>query len=218
MCAIKGLRQGVPERVSIWNRNRKWKLLQSRLQPGSETTVLDVGFTASEGRRDDNYLEKHYLHLHNVTALTIDDPGNSAERYPGLTVVQYDGLKMPFRDSQFDIVWSNAVLEHVGARDRQIEFLRELDRVGRDHFVTTPNRWFLFEVHTRVFLMHWLPPALFFKYLRRRGMSWAADDYMWLLSRRQYRERLDQAGVFKAKVKANRILFPAIDFVAIWTK
>jgi hypothetical protein len=38
--------------------------------------------------------------------------------------------------------YSSAVIEHVGHRQNQVEFLRELWRMGRSGiFVTTPNRW-----------------------------------------------------------------------------
>ena len=64
---------------------------------------------------------------------------------------------MPFADGEFDIVFSNAVIEHVGGREQQRRFVEESLRVARRAFVTTPNRWFPVEVHTRLPLVHWLP-------------------------------------------------------------
>ena len=56
--------------------------------------------------------------------------------------------------------------------------MREAVRVGRRVFLTTPNRWFPVEVHTRLPLVHWLPSAaaaraydLFGKPGRRRTTS-----------------------------------------------
>ncbi len=70
-------------------------------------------------------------------------------------------------------MWSNAVLEHVGTRDDQLLFLREVRRVGRRVFLTTPNRHFPVEVHTRTPLLHWLPKPVFERYLRlhRQGLG-----------------------------------------------
>ena len=68
-----------------------------------------------------------------------------------------DGRKLPFPDDAFDVAFSNAVLEHVGSREDQRRFLHELCRVAPRVFVSTPNRWFPVELHTRLPLLHWLP-------------------------------------------------------------
>ena len=56
-------------------------------------------------------------------------------------------------------MFSNAVIEHVGGRAEQRRFVDESLRVAPRAFVTTPNRWFPVEVHTRLPLVHWLPDA-----------------------------------------------------------
>jgi hypothetical protein len=73
--------------------------------------------------------------------------------------VRADGRDLPFADGEFDVAFSNAVLEHVGEREAQRDFVRELCRVSRRVFLTTPNRWFPLEVHTLLPLVHWLPRA-----------------------------------------------------------
>ena len=78
---------------------------------------------------------------------------------------------------------SNAVIEHVGGRDRQRALVREALRVGRSVFVTTPNRWFPVELHTRLPLVHWLPDALSHRVYRALGMGFATENH--LLSRRE---------------------------------
>ena len=63
-----------------------------------------------------------------------------------------------FAENQFDIAHASAVIEHVGSRKCQVEFLRELWRVARQGiFVTTPNRWFPVEFHTTLPLVYSLP-------------------------------------------------------------
>ena len=63
--------------------------------------------------------------------------------------------------------FSNAVIEHVGGRERQRQLVSEAIRVGRRVFITTPNRRFPVEVHTRLPLVHWLPDAISHRRLRR---------------------------------------------------
>jgi hypothetical protein len=47
----------------------------------------------------------------------------------------------------------------VGGRERQRRFVSEAVRVGRRVFLTTPNRAFPLEVHTRLPFVHWLPDS-----------------------------------------------------------
>ena len=77
-------------------------------------------------------------------------------------------------------MFSNAVVEHLEDRERQRSFASEAARVGRRVFLATPNRRFPVEVHTRLPLVHWLPPSGLRTYLRaareRLGRGASAPD------------------------------------------
>jgi SAM-dependent methyltransferase len=119
-------------------------------------------------------------------------------------VVRYDGSIFPFEDKSFDIGWSNAVIEHVGGEERQIQFLKELCRTCRKVYFTTPNRYFPFEVHTRYPLIHWLPKRIFDKILSLTPKKWATGDYMNLLSKKSLRRILKKAGVEQSRAEQSR--------------
>jgi ubiquinone/menaquinone biosynthesis C-methylase UbiE len=122
--------------------------------------------------------------------------------YPGLKFLLADGRDLPFAGKEFDYVHSSAVLEHVGSRERQADFLREAWRVARKGiFVTTPNRWFPVEFHTVMPFAHWLPAPAFRKLCKMRGMDFfASEDNLNLLSASQLRRLADQAGLENFKV------------------
>ena len=103
------------------------------------------------------YFEEHYPWPDRITALGQHEGERFAQRYPGVTYVQGNALELPFEDGAFDVVFSNAVIEHVGGRERQQKLVSEALRVGRRVFLTTPNRLFPLEVHTRLPFVHWLP-------------------------------------------------------------
>ena len=200
-------------KISAYNRKRKWKIFQELFKPTTITTILDVGFSDQEYSQTDNFLEKNYPHPKNITALGIDTPRIFLERYPQVKVVQYDGKNFPFHDQEFDICWSNAVVEHVGDRDAQILFLQEAKRVAKRVFITTPNKHFPIEIHTRTPLLHFLPKRIFDKYLLCIGKKWATGDYMNLLSLKELETMLHQAGFTHYKIIKNKILFFTIDFI-----
>ncbi|HEV7877793.1 class I SAM-dependent methyltransferase [Bradyrhizobium sp.] len=159
-----------PQRVTARMRHAMYDrfLLSARPQP--QDKILDVGATSDQVYDFSNYLEAWYPHKSNITAVGIDDAQFLEELYPGITFRKADGRDLPFADGTFDVVHSSAVLEHVGSRENQLQFIRELSRVARRAvFITTPNRWFPVEVHTVLPFVHWLPAPAFRAILRRLG-------------------------------------------------
>jgi len=188
----------------------------TEITPDENTSVLDVGYADIEYSTSFNYIENHYPHLENLIALGIAAPEHFSDTYPEVSVVQYDGNIFPFNDDSFDVCWSNAVVEHVGDRDAQVNFLREIARVSGLAFVTTPNRWFPIEVHTITPLLHYLPKSLFDRYLSLVHKDWARGGFMRLLSKRELRSIMSEAGIRDYKLINNRFMGFTMDFVLIF--
>jgi SAM-dependent methyltransferase len=150
----------VASRVSMRSRERKLQLFFELIEPGPETTVVDVGVTNAPfgGGSTDNFFEALYPWPERLTGVGHTELDRFAAAFPRVHAVRADGRDLPFGDGEFDIGFSNAVVEHVaGGRGGQRAFVHELCRVSRRVFVTTPNRWFPIEVHTLLPLVHWLP-------------------------------------------------------------
>ncbi len=78
-----------------------------------------------------------------------------------LRTVVADGRNLPFAKGSFEWVFSNAVIEHVGAWPAQQEFANEIRRVAsRGYFVTTPNKVFPLEPHAMLPFYQFLPEAV----------------------------------------------------------
>jgi SAM-dependent methyltransferase len=203
-------------KISAWNRKRKLKLFLKEFQPITEKTILDTGFQDEEYTGTENFLEKDFSYLNQITALSLDAPKASLATYPNLRVVTYDGKVFPFPDQSFDICWSNAVLEHVGTEEQQVLFLKEIKRVAKTAFITTPNKYFPIEVHTLTPLLHFLPKEVFDRYLSLIGKEWAAGDYMKLLSVWDVHRLLHKAGVKNYKIFKNRFFLFPMDFAIVF--
>lgn len=151
--------------ISLRSRQRKLRLFLDEMRPTGETTVLDVGadelaFGEGDGCGTLNFFEELYPWPDRITALGLHDGAGFRDRYPAVRYVQGDACALPFADGEFEVVFSNAVIEHVGGRERQRTLVLEALRVGRRVFLTTPNRRFPVEVHTRLPFVHWLPDAV----------------------------------------------------------
>jgi 2-polyprenyl-3-methyl-5-hydroxy-6-metoxy-1,4-benzoquinol methylase len=159
-------------RVSQRVRRKKWRLYQQVFPPRPGERVLDVGVSQYADAANENYFLHAYPAPEQVTAVGVDDLSGLQDDYPGVTFLQADGRQLPFADEQFDVVHSNAVIEHVGPLEEQRRFAAELMRVGKAGFVTTPNKWFPFDTHTRRPFLHWF----------------RQDEGVWLLTRRQMQQ------------------------------
>ncbi len=123
-------------------RRKRFTLFTDLLEtlPG-KVTLLDVGgqeqFWENMGMSQSLDLE--------IAVLNIVPSGRTHPRIRSLTG---DARNMPeFSDRQFDVVFSNSVIEHVGDLNDQLRMAEEVRRVGRRYFVQTPNRYFPVEPH-----------------------------------------------------------------------
>ncbi len=169
--------------ISVRSRRRKLALFMEEIAPTDETAVLDVGaddlgFGDAGACSTLNFFEEHYPWPEQVTALGVTEGARFRERYPRIRYVQGDALSLPFADGEFDVVFSNAVVEHVGGREQQRQFVAEALRVARRAFVTTPNRWFPVEVHTLLPLVHWLPDPAAHRAYDLARKPWAKENHL----------------------------------------
>ena len=171
--------------ISLRSRRRKLALFMETIRPTPQTTVLDVGADevgfgehGHSGCRTLNFFEELYPWPERITALGLHRGELFRARYPAVGYVQGDALNLPFEDGAFDAVFSNAVIEHVGRRDEQRRFVEEALRVARHVFVTTPNRWFPVEVHTRLPLVHWLPDLVAHPVYDLARKPWAKENHL----------------------------------------
>lgn len=77
-----------------------------------------------------------------------------------------------FDDDEFDLVFSNSVIEHLITFEAQMGMAAEVRRTGKAYWVQTPNFWFPMEPHFLTPGWHYLPTAVRIKILQRRGVGW----------------------------------------------
>jgi SAM-dependent methyltransferase len=136
-----------------------YEIFLREVSPTPESTILDVGVSVTHDERtEENILEKLYPYSNRITMLGIHDGTSLEKHYSGARYIRYQGDSVfPFSDNEFDICYCHAVLEHVGEEKIQQQFIRELLRVGRKLFLTTPNRAYPIDFHKMLPLLHWLP-------------------------------------------------------------
>jgi hypothetical protein len=138
-------------RFSARNRRLKLAVVDDLLSRWGTTSVLAIG-VMPRFRESQNVMERSLCERVEHVVVGGLDPASRSDwpRYVAL-----DGRALPFRAGAFDLVFSNAVVEHVGDAAAQRRFVDEHVRTGRTWVITTPNRWFPIESHTNAVLAHW---------------------------------------------------------------
>lgn len=172
----RGMRWRITTPFTRGSRQRRLAMFMALLAPGPADRLLDVGVTDTDWRAS-NFLEGAYPWPHRITAVTLMPAPTFERLFPLVTVVVADGRRLPFEDQTFEVGFSNAVLEHVGSRSEQRQFIAELIRTCRQVFIATPNAAFPVDPHTLLPLVHWLPRRLRDKVLTMLGqVRWAGES------------------------------------------
>jgi cyclopropane fatty-acyl-phospholipid synthase-like methyltransferase len=193
-------------------RQRMYRVLAESVDLEKVQTVLDVGATADRTQISANFFENTYPYPERVTALSNQDASWMEEAYEGLKFQQGTALDMPFKDGEFELVFSSAVIEHVGSYENQMRFISECMRVSQKYiFITTPNRKYPLELHTALPLIHWLPKGVHRKILQAIGRSFfAVEENLNLLTKGDLEKICKEIGTSKYTIRTINFLgFPS---------
>jgi hypothetical protein len=130
--------------------------------------ILDVGGTEAY------WVSMGYLPPEDVRIVLLNLSAQETV-HPGFSSVAGDARDMArFGDGEFDLVFSNSVIEHVGGYRDQERMAGEIMRVGRRFVVQTPNRSFIVEPHFLFPFFVWLPRRVKVFLLTHFSLGWYA--------------------------------------------
>lgn len=138
--------------LSKVSRRRKHALFMACMSPSPQTRILDVGAEINPAGDKTLQLIDAYRWKGQITAanLSAEHVESIRDHYPQVQAAVADARALAWPDKYFDVVYSNAVIEHVGDLDEQRKMASKIIWVGKRWSVTTPNRWYPFEFHLRL--------------------------------------------------------------------
>ena len=188
MRALRGLVDS-SDPNSYGNRRREqrfvlFRTLLEQLEP--PVRILDVGGTPT-------FWELRGRDLPNDPSVVVLNLVPLKSSHPRITTRVGNALDMSdLADDSFDIVFSNAVIEHVATLENQRRMAAEIQRVGRRYFVQTPNKYFPLEPHFLTPGFQFLPIRARVALLQHFSLGWYA--------------RTPDAGEAERKVRVIRLM------------
>ena len=157
-----------PDSLASRLRAKRFQKFAELLVGASEPVrILDVGGTPE-------FWIRHLQDLPVRAEVTLLN--REFERRPevlGVSYVQGDARSMNmFGDFEFDMCFSNSVIEHVGDAKDQMRMASEIRRVARGYFVQTPNKYFPIEPHFLFVGWQFMPLSIRAWLLQRRDWGW----------------------------------------------
>jgi SAM-dependent methyltransferase len=150
--AIKLLNPSYKQSFNQKFRQKRFKFFMSlldKVRTGGLIKILDVG-------GEENYWERMGFADNNVhiTLLNLKEVATKSKNFVS---VKGDACNLSeYKNGEFDIVFSNSVIEHLFSKENQRKMANEVRRVGKNYYIQTPNYYFPIEPH-------WLFPC--FQYL-----------------------------------------------------
>lgn len=193
------------DRPQSWGnrfRNKRFEFLRDKLDTlPKPVRILDIGglesFWTNRGYGDNpNY---------QITILNLDARKTS---FPNINSIVGDARNLTaIADNEFDVAFSNSVIEHLYTFENQKLMAGEMQRVGKLHFVQTPNKYFPVEPHYVLPFFDFLPASVKYKVLTKTKLSrlkkWSHEDArqyvdeIRLISYREFKSLFPRSKMYK---------------------
>lgn len=166
--------QNVEGSISETFRKKRMKLFEKFCKKiGRNLKIIDVGGTFYHWKSSAELLENIELTLINTEEETEALPGN-------VKFIEADARSLGFvNDSQFDVAYSNSVIEHFSNFEEQVKVASNIRRIAKHYFVQTPNYYFPVEPHFLFPFFQMLPEGVKKTLVKNFSLGWyekQADD------------------------------------------
>jgi len=181
--------------------------------------ALDIGTTSDDKNASSNIVIKNIKNIDKFKSIS-DQIVNSDFFHKSLNKsITEEFLENELYDFSSDLVVSNATIEHVGNTLNQKKMLENIIKLTKKIFViTTPNKFYPIELHTKIPLIHWFPKSIYRKILKFLGLSFYADEKnLNLLSVNELKKMLDNHKIIY-EIKFIKLFFFKSNIIIIGKK
>ena len=158
------------------NRKKIYDFFIKKINCNIKTRIIDIGTTPLLEKHE-NILFHSYKWKKKLTGFSNQDCTNLKKKFKKSNFIFGDARKIKLKQNSFDVSFCSATIEHVGSFKNQKKIISELYRISKKAiFLTTPNRNFPVDFHTKLPLIHWLPKKIHRKILFLIGLKFYSKE------------------------------------------
>ncbi len=212
--------QKIYKKLIIRSRNKFFAYFLDNTGYTDEKSVIDVGTTPSLDDEENIFLI-NTKNNQNITCLSNQDCKILFQKFNNIKdFLIEDGKNTNLKDNSFDIVHTNATIEHIGSYDNQISFVKEMIRISRKYiFIQTPNRFYPIDFHTILPIIHWFPKNIHRKLLKFFNLNfYSYEENLNLLSKKDLKNICKLLKLKNFKIIEHKLFFLTSNLILIIEK
>jgi hypothetical protein len=138
------------------------KIINNEIREHYINDILDVGTAEDKNDKALNLIIKKLRKKGRIfKSLTIDNISDNYFKHKYKKSITQNFSNQEYEKIKSDAVISAATIEHVGSFSNQVKMVRNIINLTKKFFfITTPNRFYPIEFHTKLPLIHWLPKRI----------------------------------------------------------
>ena len=158
-------------------RSEMLNILNKNIKDNDIESFLDVGTTEENELESSNYFVKNFYKIKIKKSISDQEiKSNNFNKFLKKSITS-EFLETEIENYKSDLVLSSATIEHVGSYENQIKMLENIIKLTNKYFfITTPNRFFPIDFHTKLPIIHMLPKKIHRKILRLINLKEYAEE------------------------------------------
>ena len=174
------------DKIIIKKRIEMLKILKKNIKKSTLRSMLDIGTVDDDSLESSNFFLKRFGHIRIRKSISNQKINNQKLSMSLKKSITSDFSKDDLKNFKSDLVISSATIEHVGNFSNQKKMLDNvISFTEKVFFITTPNRFFPIDFHTKIPFIHMLPKKIHRLILKIIGLKeYAKEKNLNLMSKK----------------------------------
>jgi hypothetical protein len=165
------------DKIILKKRFEILQIIKNIINSNTIESCLDIGTTNDFHKESSNIIIKNLKEidvLKSISDQKIDNPLFKMNLTKSITD-EFNNEEIHKMCS--DLVISSATIEHVGNMKNQIKMIENIIKLSKKYFIiTTPNRFYPIDFHTKLPLIHWLPKKIHRAFMGVIGLKYFSKE------------------------------------------
>jgi hypothetical protein len=164
------------DKIILSNRKKIIDIVYHFLKNKNLFNILDIGSTNDENQSS-NIIIKKLKFFKEFNSISNQKISNDFFKKTLKKSITENLFHSEIKKFESDVVISNATIEHVGSKKKQIKMCENIIKLSKKYFIIiTPNRLHPLEFHTKIPLIHWMPKKIHRKILKFLGFNFLSKE------------------------------------------